>query len=78
MGSSATSKYVAADQSRAEAGISLSPALQGMGLAAAALRDAVRWLFRCTPVPLAIGIVDARNAAAAGYAVGRVSRRALP
>ncbi len=52
---------VAHDEQQAEVGISLSPAYQGRGFATAALRDAVRWIFHCTPVAQVVGIVDARN-----------------
>ncbi len=54
---------VALDEQQAEVGITLSPASQGRGLATAALREAVRWIFHSTPVLQIIGTVDARNTA---------------
>jgi len=52
---------IAADASHAEIGFSLARPWQGRGLASAALRCAIEWVFEHSTVPRVVAITDARN-----------------
>lgn len=54
---------VSADRCDAELGFTLSPAWQGQGLATAAVRAVLPWVFAQAGVSRVIGITDARNQA---------------
>ena len=52
---------LAADASHAEIGFALAADAQGRGVATAAVREAIAWLFEGTEVTQVRGITDARN-----------------
>ena len=54
---------LAADQSHAEIGFSMSQSAQGRGLATDAVRTAIDLIFKCTEATQIIGVTDARNLA---------------
>ena len=54
---------LAADQSHAEIGFSMSPSAQGSGLASDAVSNVISLIFECTETTQIIGVTDARNLA---------------
>lgn len=55
--------YISDDAREAEFGFSLARAAQGRGLASAAVREAVQWVFEQTPVQCVHAQTDSRNLA---------------
>ena len=53
--------YISDDAQEAEFGFSLARAAQGRGLASAAVREAMRWVFEQTPVQRIHAQTDSRN-----------------
>lgn len=53
--------YLAEDGGTGEVGFTLQPSVQGRGVAARAVREALRLLFAMTDVSRVFGITDARN-----------------
>jgi aminoglycoside 6'-N-acetyltransferase len=58
--------YLAEDSRNAEVGFTLARPAQGRGLATAAIREALQFIFQFTKVELVFGITDARNHASVG------------
>lgn len=58
--------YLAGDSRHAEIGFTLARSAQGHGFATAAAQEAIRMVFRLTPVERVLGITDARNHASVG------------
>jgi RimJ/RimL family protein N-acetyltransferase len=53
--------YLSGDGSTGEVGFTLDPAVQGRGIAARAVREALQLLFALTEISQVMGITDARN-----------------
>lgn len=53
--------YLSEDASSGEVGFTLAPAAQGRGIATAAVREALRLCFECTPAAIIRAVTDVRN-----------------